>query len=110
MLDLDLAERLGYERPNDIRKLIDRHMDTLIEFGICATVALIHDGAGRPADAYLLNEEQAIYIATQSDAPILSGALFQPKPLPRWQGFSLVGRSSFSGSASAASTISLAWR
>ena len=47
LLDLDLAERLGYERPRDIRKLLDRHMDTLIEFGICATVALIHDGAGR---------------------------------------------------------------
>ena len=69
LLDLDLAERLGYERPNDIRKLIDRHMDTLNEFGICATVALIHEGAGRPAEAYLLNEDQAIYIATQSDAP-----------------------------------------
>ncbi len=69
LLDLDLAERLGYERPRKIRGLIDRHMDTIIEFGPCPTVGLgIGEGA-RAADAYLLNEEQAIYIATQSDAP-----------------------------------------
>ena len=69
LLDLDLAERLGYERPRDIRKLIERHMDTLIEFGKCATVARFSGERGPAADAYLLNEEQAIYIATQSDAP-----------------------------------------
>ena len=38
LLDLDLAERLGYERPRKIRELITRHMDALEEFGLCPTV------------------------------------------------------------------------
>jgi anti-repressor protein len=37
--DLDLAERLGYERRRDIRKIIERFVN---EIGICATVAQNH--------------------------------------------------------------------
>ena len=50
VLDLDLAERLGYERPRKIRDLIDRHMDTLIEFGKCATMARFTGERGLAAD------------------------------------------------------------
>lgn len=67
--DLDIAERLGFERPRDIRKLIDRNKSEIEQFGICATVAQNHKGGrGRPATEYWLNEEQALLIAALSDA------------------------------------------
>ncbi len=59
--DIELAERLGFERPRDIRKLIERHLSMLEEFGTCATVA--HVVRGNPSTEYLLNKRQAVYIA-----------------------------------------------
>ncbi len=69
--DIVLGKKLGMARPRDIRKLIERHMDTLTRFGTCATVARVSKGARGAATAteYLLNEEQAVYLVTQSDAP-----------------------------------------
>jgi hypothetical protein len=74
--DLRLAEVLGFERPRDIRKLIQRHFSRLEAHGeICATVAQIKPdqanprGAGRRATEYHLNERQAYRICMWSDAP-----------------------------------------
>lgn len=67
--DLDIAERLGFDRPRDIRKLIERHAAELATFGVCATVAQNHGGGrGRPSTEFWLNEEQALLIATVSSA------------------------------------------
>jgi len=67
-LDLDIAKRLGFDRPRDIRKLIERNMAELLRFGVCATVAQNHGGGrGRPGKEYWLNEEQALLIAALSE-------------------------------------------
>lgn len=67
-LDLDIAKRLGFDRPRDIRKLIERNKAELERFGICATVAQNHSGGrGRPTNEYWLNEEQSLLIATLSE-------------------------------------------
>ena len=65
--DIDLAESLGFDRPRDIRKIIARYKANLLEFGICATVAQIHEGAGRPAIEYWLNKQQALFITAKFD-------------------------------------------
>lgn len=70
VLDLDLGERLGFARPRDIRKIIDRNLPEIERFGFCATVAQNHEGGrGRPTAEYLLNEEQALLVAVLSNAP-----------------------------------------
>jgi hypothetical protein len=71
--DLDLAAWLGYERPRDIRKLIERHADAL---GVCATVAQTSgpDG-GRPTEVYLLREDQVLYLVAKSETPRASELL-----------------------------------
>jgi hypothetical protein len=43
VFDLTLAERLGFEQPRDIRKLVKRNLTKLQRFGICA-----HGGANSP--------------------------------------------------------------
>jgi len=70
VLDLRVAEALEFDRPRDIRKLIERNSDELAAYG-----GLRHDGAnpkpqgGRPGVEYWLNEAQAILICMRSDAP-----------------------------------------
>ncbi|MBP2233118.1 hypothetical protein J2847_006453 [Azospirillum agricola] len=67
ILDLRLAQGLGFAQPRDIRKLIERHLPALQRLGrICAMVAQIR-GRGRPATEYWLTKKQAIYIATKSE-------------------------------------------
>lgn len=69
--DLDIARRLGFDRPRDIRKLIERNMSELLRFGVCATVAQTSGPKGRrPSKEYWLNEEQALSISAASDAPL----------------------------------------
>ncbi|PZU17835.1 MAG: hypothetical protein DI589_25565 [Shinella sp.] len=65
--DLRIAEALGFERPRKIRELIVRSMSELTRFGTCATVA--HVVRGNQVTEFWLNEEQALLIATISDAP-----------------------------------------
>ena len=66
--DLDVADRLGFERPRDIRKLIDRHEDELKAYGeVCATVAQTSSAGGRPGTEYWLNEPQALIICVFSE-------------------------------------------
>lgn len=67
--DLDIAERLGFDRLRDIRKLIERNLPEIESFGVCATVARTPDErGGRPATEYWLTEEQALLVASRSDA------------------------------------------
>lgn len=68
-LDLDIAKRLGFDRPRDIRKLIERNITELERFGVCATVAQTSGPkGGRPGKEYWLNEEQALSVSAASDA------------------------------------------
>lgn len=64
--DLDLAERLGFDRPRDIRKLIERNRGEIDGLGTCATVA--HVVRGNPVNEFYLNEEQALLVAVLSNA------------------------------------------
>lgn len=64
--DIDLAVRLGYERPRSIRVLIGR----LVRDGKLNNSALCHAlmrSGGRPAQEYWLTEAQAIKVAARSD-------------------------------------------
>jgi len=67
ILDLRLAEALGFKKPRDIRPLIERHREALERFGgICRAVRQ-NQGRGRPATEYRLNKRQALYLCTKSD-------------------------------------------
>lgn len=65
-LDLQIAERLGFSRPRDVRKLIDRLRSSGIvkESELRATVA---QTSGRPATEYWLSETAALKVAARSD-------------------------------------------
>jgi hypothetical protein len=64
MLDLRLAEALGFGQSRDIRKLVDRNVSELESHGrVCATVAQTSGKGGRPTSEYWLNEAQALLIA-----------------------------------------------
>lgn len=66
-----LAERLGMEDPRIMRRLIQRNADALSRFGgkRVATVATLSK-AGQVQKDYLLNEGQAIYIASRSETAL----------------------------------------
>lgn len=65
--DVDLAEKLGFERPLDIRELIKRNEAELKSFG--AFPFRTEKSGGRPGVAFFLNEEQALLISVLSRAP-----------------------------------------
>lgn len=68
--DIDLAERLGYERPANIRNLIKRHQPTLRAMGLVLhREAPIVSGKGRVSTVteYHLNRAQAAFIVAKSD-------------------------------------------
>ncbi len=67
--DLDIGEKLGFGRDRDIRKLIKANIEELQAFGVCATASQTSPQGGRPSTEYWLNEEQALLIATLSQAP-----------------------------------------
>jgi len=74
--DIDLGEKLGLERPRDLRKLVERNRAEVERFGPVeqrATVARyeIRPGvwAEQTADEFWLNEGQALLVATLSRAP-----------------------------------------
>lgn len=67
--DIDLAEVLGFERPRVIRQLISRNVEALNEFGEVRRMVRRTSGrGGAPADEYWLNEKQALFICTKSEA------------------------------------------
>lgn len=67
ILDLDLAERLEFDRPRVIRELIARNRDELEAYG-CLPCRTTNPGikGGRPGKAYYLNEGQALVICALS--------------------------------------------
>ncbi len=69
ILDTDLAARLGFASPIDIRKLVRRHADALGRMGVLATVAKTSSAGGRPGTDYYLNRKQAIFITAKSETP-----------------------------------------
>jgi hypothetical protein len=70
--DLVLAERLGYEDPRMLRRLVERHWERLSAFGdISVTVTENSDplGRGRPGRSYWLNRKQTLYLCAKSETP-----------------------------------------
>ncbi|HWL68145.1 MAG TPA: Rha family transcriptional regulator [Geminicoccus sp.] len=68
VLDTDLASRLRFDQPRDIRKLIARHGGALSQLGELATTEIVV-GKGQRTTAYLLNKRQAIFLTTKSETP-----------------------------------------
>jgi hypothetical protein len=66
--DLRLAEFLGFTRPRDIRKLIERHKDVLERFG--STCAKRRKSRGQDFVEYYLNKKQCTYICAKSDTEV----------------------------------------
>lgn len=67
ILDLRLAELLGFNRPRDIRDLIKRNIEELKQYGeVCGTIPQTSPQGGRPGTEYHLNEGQALLIASLS--------------------------------------------
>jgi hypothetical protein len=64
--DLDLAERLGYERPRKIREII-REAQKVNGFGVCPVSGRTPGTeGGRPSEEYWLTERQALFVTTRS--------------------------------------------
>ncbi|KAA5603719.1 hypothetical protein F1188_19450 [Roseospira marina] len=71
ILDLRLAERLGFSRPRDIRPLIESNAEELRRYGIlvCANAPQTSQG-GRPTIEYHLNQGQCLLVCMFSRTPI----------------------------------------
>jgi len=65
--DLEIAARLGFPRPRDIRKLIQRNVEKLKEFSRCATVSRRPENGGTPYIEFYLDQKQAIFICMKSE-------------------------------------------
>jgi hypothetical protein len=69
--DLELARRLAFDRPINIRNLIGRLAKNVNDFGFISTVEINHHGGrGRPGMEYWLTEAQAVVVIGRSDTPI----------------------------------------
>lgn len=71
ILDLRLAELLGFARPRAIREIIFRHHSELERFGEVRRTARRTPSAlgGSPTEAFLLNRKQALYLCAKSETP-----------------------------------------
>jgi hypothetical protein len=68
ILDLRLAEALGFGRPRDIRQLIERHREALERLGeVCGMAPQTSRKGGRPTVQFWLTKKQAIYITTKAE-------------------------------------------
>lgn len=69
--DLDLAQALGYGRPDNIRNLIKKKLPMLAQFGDVAAersnIAMPRGGT-KEVTEFHLNRKQAIYLTTQAFA------------------------------------------
>ncbi|AFL75379.1 helix-turn-helix domain-containing protein [Thiocystis violascens] len=66
--DLQLAERLGFERPRKIRDLIQRNLEKLSQISVCPTMGQTSgELGGRPTKAYYLNEKQSLFLCMKAD-------------------------------------------
>lgn len=73
ILDEELGRRLGFSRPRDIRKLIERLISDgiLNDSDIRATVARVETGvSSRPVTRYELTETGALLVISRSDTAI----------------------------------------
>lgn len=76
--DVDIAERLGFERPDRIKALVERHTEALERFGeVVTTVVKTSARGGRPGKNYWLNKKQALYLCTKSEAPAAAEVTIQ---------------------------------
>lgn len=66
--DLDVGAWLEYERPRDIRKLIERHAEQLGEVSRHGGAKPSADG-GRPEECYFLQEHQVLYLVAKAETP-----------------------------------------
>lgn len=66
--DVDLAERLGYGRPADIRELV-RRLIASKKLNEIALIRTVRKSGGRPAEEFWLTEEQALFVAARSETP-----------------------------------------
>ena len=69
VIDTEVAAKLGYKRPGDIRKLIKR-MNEAGQLGRCATVAYRPEEGGKTAEAYYLTEAQTLKVIARSKTEI----------------------------------------
>ncbi|MCG4261383.1 phage regulatory protein/antirepressor Ant [Acetobacter senegalensis] len=65
ILDTDLAKRLGFDRPRNIRNIIKRYLPDLDKLGPRFTVERVVNGGN--ATEYYLNRKQAIFITAKSE-------------------------------------------
>lgn len=67
--DLELANRLEYERPRSIRDLVKRMLKDgkLNEINICRTVRQTTGEVGRPSEEFWLSEFACLKVTTQSE-------------------------------------------
>ena len=67
--DTELAEKLGYSRPRDIRKIIERmiNADTFGGATPCRTPEII---AGNMTEVFYLNQKQALKVISKSETKI----------------------------------------
>jgi len=65
VLDLTLAERLGYEQPRSVRRLIARHRDALSEIAPVVTREG-RAGKGQKFEGHYLTEAQAHFVIARS--------------------------------------------
>lgn len=70
VLDIRLAEALGFLAPHRIRALIRRHHSALAALGrVSTTVVETSAKGGRPGKAFWLTKKQALYVCTKSETP-----------------------------------------
>jgi hypothetical protein len=67
ILDVNLAERLGFAKPTKIRDLVKRHLPSLETMGTVPTVGTVV--RGQKTTEFYLNRKQAIFITAKSETP-----------------------------------------
>ena len=67
--DMEIAAKLGYKRPGNIRKLITR-MVNAGQLDRCSTVEHRPENGGRAVEAYLLTEQQALKVIARSETQV----------------------------------------
>jgi hypothetical protein len=67
--DTEIAAKLGYKRPGNIRKLITR-MVNAGQLDRCSTVEHRPENGGRAVEAYLLTEQQALKVIARSETQV----------------------------------------
>ena len=69
--DLELARKLGYEhRLRDLRKRIKRYIDDKILNDVEVRATVAQTSGGRPGIMYMLNEQQALFVAARCETEI----------------------------------------